>query len=101
MYNVEPRFGKKFSFLSSMNLNPRGPAIFGALCVVACLSAYAIPAHGQPPIRGDAESSPRGFLLDGTRLQPVRTAIGRGDKEVEHAWATLQADPQKTLADAP
>ena len=72
MYNVEPRFGKKFSFLSSMNLNPIVQAIFRASCVLACLSAYAMPAYGQQPIRVSAESSPRVFLLDGNlQEQPL------------------------------
>src|SRR5256714_2361858 len=101
MYNVEPRFGKKFSFFCTMNSNPRGPAIFGGLCVVACLSAYAIPAHGQQPIRVSAKSSPRVFLLDGNRLQAARTAIRRGDKEPENAWSRLQRDAQKALVGAP
>src|SRR5437763_3024560 len=101
MYNVEPRFGKKFSFLCSMNSNLRAPAIFRALCVLVCLGAYAISAHGQPPIRARAESSPRVFLLDGNRLQAARTAIRRGDKELENAWSKLQRDAQKALVGAP
>ena len=98
MYNVELRFGKKFSFLYSMNSNPRARAMIAALCALSCLGCYAIPARGQQPIRASSESAPRVFLLDGTRLQAVRTAIKRGDKELEIAWARLQRDAQKALA---
>jgi hypothetical protein len=101
MYNVEPRFGKKFSFLYSMISNHRAQAISRALYVLVCFSAYAIGAHGQQPIRASTEVSPRVFLLDGTRLQAVRTGIRRGDKEVENAWSKLQRDAQKALVAAP
>jgi Alginate lyase len=101
MYNVEPRFGKKFCFLCSMNSNLRAQTIFGALALLICFSAHAILAYGHPPIRGRAEPSPRVFLLDGTRLQSVRTAIRRGDKEFESAWSKLQRDAQKSLSSAP
>src|SRR5947207_1557764 len=101
MYNVEPRFGKEFSFLSSMNLSPRAPAIFRALCLLVCFGAYAVSAHGQQPIRANAESSPRVFLLDGNRLQAVRAAIARGDKGIEPAWGKLGRDAQKALVGGP
>ena len=101
MYNVEPRFGKKFSFTCSMNSNPKARAVFRALGLLVCLSAYAIPAYGQEPIRRSAESSPRVFLFDGARLQTVRAAIRRGDKELENAWSKLQRDAEKALASAP
>lgn len=101
MYNVELRFGKKFSFLCSMNSNPRARAIALALGALFCLSAFALPARGQQPIRSRAESAPRVFLLDATRLQAVRTAIKRGDKELENAWSKLQRDAQKALAGGP
>ena len=97
MYNFELRFGKKFSFLSSMNTNPKAPAIFATLSVLACLSTCAIPSHGQQASRASAESAPRVFLLDGNRLASVRTAIERGDKELEAAWLKLQRDAQKAL----
>lgn len=84
-----------------MNLNSRAQAIFGALGLLFCLSAYAIPSYGQQPTRGSAESTPRVFLLDGNRLQAVRTAIRRRDKELENAWSKLQRDAQKALASAP
>jgi hypothetical protein len=100
MYNVGPRFGKKFSFLCSMNSILRAQAISVSLSVLLCLSASAIPACGQQPIRASDESSPRVFLLDGARLRAVRTAIRRGDREFEHAWAKLQHDAQKALASA-
>src|SRR5256885_4617797 len=101
MYNVEPRFGKKFSFLYSMNSDHRAQFIFRVFCVVVCLSAYAISAYGQQPTRAGAESSPRAFLLDGTRLQAVRAAIKRDDKELERAWSKLQSDAQKALVGGP
>ena len=101
MYNVGPRFGKKFSFLCSMNSKLRAQTIFGASGLLVCLSTFAIAAYGQQPIRASAESFPRVFLLDGTRLQAVRTAIKRGDKELENAWAKLQRDAQRALASAP
>src|SRR5437763_9381005 len=83
-----------------MNSNPKAPAIFRALCLLVCFGAYAVSAHGQQPIRA-AESYPRVFLLDGTRLQAVRKAIRRGDKELENAWSKLQRDAQKALVGAP
>lgn len=101
MYNVEPRFGKKFSFLYTMNSNHRAQAIFPALCVVVCLNAYAIATCGQQPTRASAESSPRVFLLDGNHLPAVRTAIKRGDQDLEKAWSRLQRDAQKALAGGP
>src|ERR1041384_6659505 len=101
MYNVELRFGKKFSFLYSMNSNPRARAMIAALCALSCLGCYAIPARGQQPIRASSESAPRVFLLDRTRLQAVRTAIKRGDKELEIAWARLEREAQKALAVGP
>src|SRR5947207_14326063 len=84
-----------------MNSNPRAQAIFRTVCLLVCLGAYAVTAHGQQPIRASAESSPRVFLLDGNRLQAVRTAIRRGDKEPENAWSKLQRDAQKALVGAP
>src|SRR5204862_4854942 len=48
-----------------------------------------------------AESSRRVFLLDGTRLQAVRAAIRRGDKDLEKAWSKLQSDSQKALVSGP
>jgi Alginate lyase len=100
MYNVELPFGKKFSFLCAMNSNPRTRAMIAALCALFCLSPSAIPSHGQSASRASAESAPRVFLLDGNRLQLVRTAIKRGDKEIENAWSKLQRDAQKALAGA-
>jgi hypothetical protein len=100
MYNVELRFGKKFSFLCSMNSNPRARVIVLALGALFCLSTCVVPSHGQQPIRRGAGSSPRVFLLDGTRLQAVRTAIARGDKGIEPAWGKLGRDAQKALAGA-
>ncbi|HXI23700.1 MAG TPA: alginate lyase family protein [Pyrinomonadaceae bacterium] len=84
-----------------MNSNLRAQAIFRALCVLACLTVYATAVRGQQPMRGGAESSPRVFLLDGTRLQAVRTAIKRGDKDLEKAWSKLQRDAQKALVGDP
>jgi hypothetical protein len=84
-----------------MNPNHKARAIFQALCVLVCFSAVAILAQGQQPNRGGAESFPRVFLLDGNRLQTVRAAIGRGDKEIENAWSKLQRDAQKALAYGP
>jgi len=101
MYNVETQFGKKFSFLGNMNSNPRGQKIFGALCLVVCLSTCAIPSPGQQTIRASAEPAPRVFLLDGERLQAVRSAIKRGNKDLENAWSGLQRDAQKALVGAP
>jgi Alginate lyase len=68
--------------------------------MLLCLGASAIAAYGQQPIRGRAESSPRVFLLDGARLQAVRTAVARGDKGIEPAWGKLGRDAQKTLTGA-
>ena len=84
-----------------MNSDPKAQAIFRALCLLVCLSAYAVSTHGQQPIRANAESSPRVFLLDAKRLQAVRAAIRRGDKELERAWSKLQRDAQKALVGAP
>src|SRR5689334_12118318 len=84
-----------------MNPNHQDQAVFRALCVLVCFSALAIPAQGQQPIRGGAEFLPRVFLLDGSRLQAVRAAIGRGDKEMEKAWSKLQRDAQKALIGGP
>ena len=100
MYNVEPRFGKRFSFLGNMNSNPRPQKIFSVLCLLVCLSASTLSVKGQPN-QGRAGSAPRVFLFDGTRLQTVHTAIRRGDKELESAWSKLQRDAQKALAGVP
>jgi len=101
MYNVGPRFGKKFSFLSNMNSNPRAQKTFSALCLLVCLSASTLPGQGQQVIQGRAGFAPRVFLFDGTRLLTVRTAIRRSDKELESAWSKLQRDAQKALVSAP
>src|SRR5690349_2391277 len=84
-----------------MNPNHKARAILQALCVLVCLGALAIRTHGQRPTRSGAESLPRVFLCDGSRLQAVRAAIGRGDKEMESAWSKLQRDAQKALAGGP
>jgi hypothetical protein len=60
-----------------------------------------LPAHAQHTIQGRAGSAPRVFLFDATRLQNVRTAIQRGDKDLEYAWSKLQRDAQKVLVGAP
>src|ERR1041385_6443653 len=71
------------------------------VCVLTCFSASAILAQGQQPIRSGADQSPRVFLLDAARLQAARSAINQSDKDIQAAWARLQRDAQKALAEAP
>ncbi len=71
------------------------------LCALACLSASAIPTQGQQPSRGGAEKFTRVFLLDASRLEVVRAAIARGDKDLSPAWAKLQRDADKALHEGP
>ncbi len=76
-------------------------ASFTLGCVMACLSASAIPATGQQPDRRGADQSPQTFLLDATRLQATRRAIKEGDKDTTAAWAKLQRDAQQALGEGP
>ena len=69
--------------------------------MLACLSASAITAQGQQPNRGGADQFPKVFLLDPTRLAAARAAINKGDKDIEPAWAKLQRDAEKALAERP
>jgi hypothetical protein len=69
--------------------------------MLACLSASAIVAQGQQPNRGGADQSPKVFLLDATRLAAARAAINKGYKDIEPAWAKLQRDAEKALAERP
>ena len=78
----------------------RTQARFTLVCVLTCFSASAILAQGQQPNRG-GDPSPRVFLLDAARLHAARAAINQGDKDIEAAWAKLQRDAQKALAEGP
>jgi hypothetical protein len=74
---------------------------FMLVCVLICLSASAILAQGQQPNRGGADQSPRVFLLDAARLRAARASINQGDRNIQGAWARLQRDAQKALAEGP
>ena len=101
MYNVGPRFGKKFSFLCSMSSSSRAQAISVALCVLLCPGVSAIMSQGQQPNRGGAETSLRVFLLDAKSLQISRQEISRGEKDIYPAWAKLERDAQRALKVGP
>jgi len=76
-------------------------ARFACWGVLTCLTASAIPAQSQRPDRNGADQSPTVFLLDATHLAAARSAITRGDKNIEPAWAKLRRDAEKALAERP
>ena len=74
---------------------------FACWCALACLTASAITAQGLQPDRNGDDTLPKVFLLDASHLTAARSAITRGDKVIAPAWAKLQRDAEKALAERP
>src|ERR1043165_8481424 len=85
-----------------MNSRPRRTqARLAGWCVLVCLCTTGLSTREPRSNPVDADPVPRVFLLDATRLAAVRSAINKGDKDIEPAWEKLQRDAQKTLAAGP
>src|SRR5438128_1085969 len=79
----------------------RTMANFTLGCVLACFSASAIRAQGQPSDRGGADRTLRVFLLDGAQLETARRGVNERDQHLAPAWAKLQREAQKALGEGP